>query len=356
MSGTCRGVVFNGDGTYAKRDDFAVPEPPPGGGVLRVEAVGMCGSDLAQLHGHQHVPGEKSPLVPGHEIVGRVHELADGADLGVAVGDRVAVDLNVRVPPTEANPFGLGNLYGYTMGTDDDHGLWGGYGEYMGLLPGSHLMKLTEDVDAAELTLFEPLASVCNWFKMMPVAEGETVVVQGPGHMGLVCAAEAKRRGAETVIVTGTDADGLRLEVARDVGADVTIDVTKTDPVALVAEITGGAMADMAVDLAADTAATVPLCLDLVRQGGKVLLAGLKNMAPVELTSDLIVLKGLTVQGGSGSSHGSMEEAVAILNTGEFPTGPLLGEVFDIDRIDEAMAMLQRTAGRDAVRVGLRHG
>ena len=355
MSSTCRGVVFNGDGTYSRRDDFTMPEPPPGGGVLKVEAVGMCGSDLAQLHGHQHVPGEKSPLVPGHEIVGRVHLLADDADLGVAVGDRVAVDLIVRVPPTDINPFGLGNLYGYTMGVDDDHGLWGGYGEYMGLLAGSHLMKLTEDVDAAELTLFEPLASVCNWFQRMPVVEGETVVVQGPGHMGLVCAAEAKRRGAETVVVTGTDADGLRLEVARELGADVTIDVTKTDPVALVSEITGGAMADMAVDLAADTTVTVPLCLNLVRQGGKVLLAGLKNMAPVELISDLIVLKGLTVQGGSGSSYSSMEEAVAILNTGEFPTGPLLGEVFGIDDIDEAMALLQRTAERDAVRVGLRH-
>ena len=355
MSGTCRGVVFNGDGTYAARDDFPMPEPPPGGGVLKVEAVGMCGSDLAQLHGHRHVPGEKSPLVPGHEIVGRIHGLAADADLGVAVGDRVAVDLIVRVPPTEINPFGLGNLYGYTMGVDDDHGLWGGYGEYMGLLPGSHLMKLTEAVDAAELTLFEPLASACNWFKQMPVVEGETVVVQGPGHMGLVCAAEAKRRGADTVVVTGTDADGLRLEVARELGADVTIDVTKADPVALVSEITGGAMADMAVDLAADTTVTVPLCLNLVRQGGKVLLAGLKNMAPVELISDLIVLKGLTVKGGSGSSYGSMEEAVAILNTGEFPTGPLLGEVFGIDQIDEAMAMLQRTAERDAVRVGLRH-
>ena len=355
MSSTCRGVVFNGDGTFQLRDDFPVPEPPAGGGVLKVEAVGMCGSDVAQLHGHQHVPGEKSPLVPGHEIVGRVHALADDANLGVAVGDRVAVDLVVRAPVTENNPFGLGEVYGYTMGLEDDHGLWGGYGEYMGVLPNTHLVKLTDDIDAAELTLFEPLANVCNWFSRMPVGEGETVVVQGPGHMGLVYAAEAKRRGAETVIVTGTGADALRLEVAREVGADVTVDVTATDLVAFVAEITGGAMADMAVDLA-DATATVPLCLSLVRQGGKVQLAGLKNLAPVEMITDLIVLKGLTVQGGSGSTPSSMREAVDILNSGEFPTGPLLGEVFGLDQIDQAMALLQRTADHDAVRVGLRHG
>lgn len=355
MSSTCRGVVFTGDGTYQLRDDFSVPESPPGGGVLKVEAVGMCGSDVAQLHGHKHVPGEKSPLVPGHEIVGRVHALAHDADLGVAVGDRVAVDLVVRAPVTEDNPFGLGEVYGYTLGIEDGHGLWGGYGEYMGLLPGSHLVKLTDDIDAAELTVFEPLANVCNWLSRMPVGEGETVVVQGPGHMGLVYAAEAKRRGAETVIVTGTGADALRLEVAREVGADVTVDVTATDLVGFVAEITGGAMADVAVDLA-DATATVPLCLSLVRQGGRVQLAGLKNLAPVELISDLIVLKGLTVSGGSGSTPSSMREAVAILNSGEFPTEPLLGEVFDLDQIDQAMALLQRTADHDAVRVGLRHG
>ncbi len=355
MSRTCRGVVFNGDGTFQLRDDFPVPEPPSGGGVLKVEAVGMCGSDVAQLHGHKHVPGEKSPLVPGHEIVGRVHSLADDANLGVAVGDRVAVDLVVRAPVSENNPFGLGEVYGYTMGLEDGHGLWGGYGEYMGVLPNTHLVKLTDNIDAAELTLFEPLANVCNWLSRMPVGEGETVVVQGPGHMGLVYAAEAKRRGAETVIVTGTDADALRLEVAREVGADVTVNVTATDLVEFVGEITGGAMADMAVDLA-DTTVTVPLCLSLVRQGGRVQLAGLKNLAPVELITDLIVLKGLTVQGGSGSTPKSMKEAVDILNSGEFPTGPLLGEVFGLDQIDQAMALLQRTADHDAVRVGLRHG
>ena len=89
---TCRAAVFAGDGTYEVRE-FPIPEPPPGGAVLAVEAVGLCASDVAQLHGHKHVPGEVSPVVPGHEIVGRVHALDPAADLGVRVGQRVAVDL-----------------------------------------------------------------------------------------------------------------------------------------------------------------------------------------------------------------------------------------------------------------------
>ena len=92
MATTCRAVVFNGDGTYDFRDRER-PKPPAGGALLEVEAVGMCSSDVMQLAGQKHVPGEVAPVVAGHEIVGRIAELADGADLGVSVGDRVAVDL-----------------------------------------------------------------------------------------------------------------------------------------------------------------------------------------------------------------------------------------------------------------------
>ena len=60
MAGTCRAVVFHGDGTWALRDDFAVPTPPPGGAVLAVEAVGLCHSDVAQLAGHKHTYRAKS--------------------------------------------------------------------------------------------------------------------------------------------------------------------------------------------------------------------------------------------------------------------------------------------------------
>ena len=103
MTETCRAVVFDGEGGYAEKE-FALPEPGPGEAVLQVEAVGMCHSDVAQLHGHKHVPGEVAPVVPGHEIVGRVHALGEGADFGVEVGDRVGVDLVVRCEPGPANP------------------------------------------------------------------------------------------------------------------------------------------------------------------------------------------------------------------------------------------------------------
>ena len=186
MSDTCGAVVFNGDGTYDIRV-FDKPTPPDGGAVLKVEAVGMCSSDLAQLNGHKHVPGEVSPVVAGHEMVGRVEQLADNADLGVSVGDRVVLDLLVPGPPDRKMV-----VYGYTIGLDEGSGLWGGYGEYMGILEGTRLMKITESLPATHLTIFEPLSNAVNWVEMAGVTDGQTVVIQGPGHLGLMCVAATK--------------------------------------------------------------------------------------------------------------------------------------------------------------------
>ena len=153
MTETCRAAVFLGDHTYEVRE-FAVPDPPPGGAVLQVEAVGLCGSDVAQYGGIEMVPGASVfPVVPGHETVGRVLKLAPDAALGVDEGDRVAVNEILMA----AGPL---RLYGYSdMRGDGEVGLWGGYGEYMEIFPGTELLRMSSDVPAEHLTLFEPLAS-----------------------------------------------------------------------------------------------------------------------------------------------------------------------------------------------------
>ena len=218
--------------------------------MLKVEAVGLCASDVAQLHGHKHVPGEVSPVVPGHEIVGRVHALAPGAELGVTVGQRVAVDLVRRCGECEVCKSGSPycsqmQLYGYTQGLDVRSGLHGGYGEYMEILPNTQLLPLTESVPAAQLSLFEPLANVINWFDRVDLLPGESVVIQGPGHMGLICAAYAKLLGAGTIIVTGRTQDRFRLDAALNLGATHVIDVDRQDLVSTVADLTDGRLVDL---------------------------------------------------------------------------------------------------------------
>jgi 2-desacetyl-2-hydroxyethyl bacteriochlorophyllide A dehydrogenase len=349
MAETCQAAVFNGDGTYDVRE-FAVPDPPDGGAVVRVEAVGLCGSDLAQRAGVELFPGAVFPVVPGHEIVGRVWKLGRDADgLGVAEGDRVAVDEVVATEPRLV-------VYGYTFPADDGAGLYGGYGEYMVVLPGTRLHRLSDRVPPEEATLFEPLASAVNWAEVVDVGPGDVVVVQGPGHQGLAVVEAVLAAGAGTVVVTGAAGDELRLDTARAIGAHHTVDVTNDDPVEIVRELTGGRMADVVMDVS-PAKQTVPLCLDLVRFGGRILLAGLKHNAPVDgLVTDKIVVGGLRVFGGTGFTPASMARAVELIDTGAVDTGPLRGEVFGLDGIDEAFALLSRTEpGRDAVRVTLAH-
>ena len=141
MTGTCRAAVFRGDETYEIRE-FPIPDPPPGGAVLQVEAVGLCGSDVAQFAGIELVPGACAfPVVPGHETVGRVAKLAPDAALGVAEGDRVAVNEIMPGLPLR--------LYGYSdMTGDGEVGLWGGYGEYMEIFPGTELLRMSSDAPA----------------------------------------------------------------------------------------------------------------------------------------------------------------------------------------------------------------
>ncbi len=293
MSTRCRAVVFNGDGTYQLRQ-FDKPTPPAGGAVVRVEAVGMCSSDLEQIKGHKHVPGEVAPLVAGHEMVGRVEALARDAQLPVAIGDRVAIDLILRSGLYRGKLL----LYGYTMGLDVEGGLWGGYGEYMCIAPGTNLMKITESVPAEHTVIFEPLANAVNWVETAGVKPGDSVVVQGPGHMGLMCVIAAKAAGSSCIIATGTSSDHLRLEAAKKAGAHHIVNVDKGDVVGQVKEITNGWGANVVMDVTSMSKVAVQQAFDLVMFGGTVLLAGLKNMAPVEVVTDKIVLNALTVRGG----------------------------------------------------------
>jgi threonine dehydrogenase-like Zn-dependent dehydrogenase len=223
----------------------------------------------------------------------------------------------------------------------------------MSILPGTQLVRLSDDISAEELTLFEPLSNMVAWLTKVNLQAGQTIVIQGPGHMGLTCAAYAKSLGA-TVIVTGTDEDALRLEVAREVGADHAIDVTVDDPVEVVQDLTGGFGASVAVDLAS-APSTPSLCFDLVHHLGQVIWAGLKDRAAVPVITDKVVMKSLTIHGGAGGTPESVAEACRILNEGGFPTGPLLGEVVGLEDIDRAMEILLRTAGTDAVRAVLKH-
>jgi threonine dehydrogenase-like Zn-dependent dehydrogenase len=342
-----RAIVFNGDETWEMRD-LPVPDPQPGGALLRVEATGLCHSDLDHFRGHVHTTwGGEFPSIAGHEIVGRIEKISPAAAEAwrVSEGDRVAVSDIVMTP-------GGYRIYGHDFSIHEGSGLYGGFAEHLELLPGSMVYRLREDLPAEELTVFEPLSCAVTW--VAPVSEGDTVLIEGPGHMGMATIVAARAAGAATVIVTGVSRDRFRLDCAEQIGADHTIDVEQEDPVPRLSELTDGHMADVVIDAAAGNPITVNLAMDLVRKGGHVVVAGMKDRPLEGFHSDWIPTRRITLHPGAGLDT---EGAVALINQGQVPTTQLLGETFPLERFEDAFSLLTRQApGRDAVRVALRLG
>jgi threonine dehydrogenase-like Zn-dependent dehydrogenase len=341
-----RAIVFNGDETWEMRD-LPVPEPKPGGAVLRVEATGICHSDVDHFRGIVHTSwGGEYPSIAGHEIVGRIHRITPeaAAAWGVDEGDRVAVRGIVVTPD------GKYRIYGHDFSADEGSGLYGGFAEHLELLPGSTVYPLRDDRSAEELTFFEPLSCAVTWVD--PVREGDVVLIEGPGHMGMATIVAARAAGASTVIVTGTARDRFRLDCALDAGADHVVDVDAEDPIERVRALTDGNMADVVLDAASGDPITVNLAMDLVKRGGHVVVAGMKDKPLEGFHSDWIPTRRITLHPGAGLDT---EGAVELINDGKVPTAALLGETYPLDEFEEAFAlMLRRIPGRDAVRVALR--
>jgi threonine dehydrogenase-like Zn-dependent dehydrogenase len=340
-----RAIVFKGDETWALRE---VPKPKlrPGCAVLRVEAVGICHSDVDQFRGHAPVPsGGVFPTIPGHEIVGRIDDISPeaAAELGVQEGDRVGVRSFV------ATPGGNSRVYGFDFRVDEASGLFGGYADYMELVPGSEVQKLRDDLPATELTVYESLANSATFVR--PAQLGESLLVLGPGHMGLAAIVAARAQGVGTIIAVGLSRDRLRLDTALRIGADHAVDLESEDAVARVAEATGGMMADVVLDVASGNPVSFITALELVGPGGKVVAAGMKDRPLDGLDINRIPLRHVTVLPGGGVD---LALSCSLINDGKVPTKDLLGESFPLERFEEALALAERRVdGKDAVRVSL---
>src|SRR5215472_4673380 len=346
MSLMSRALVMPGDGTWELRE-LPVPDPPPGGAVLRVEAVGMCHSDVDHMHGIVHTPwGGAYPSIPGHEIVGRIDALAEGtgARWGVKEGQRVAVRESVPLP-------GGIRVYGHDFGIDERSGLFGGFADYMELLPETLVEPLPDDIPAEELTVWEPLAIAVRW--ATAVTPGSSVAILGPGHLGLASIVAARAAGAERIFITGTASDALRLGAARRLGVEEAVDISATEPVERIRELTGDGV-DVVIDAASGSTSTVTQGMQMARRGGTVVIGGLKDRKPVDgFISDWIPMRQLHLHAGLPGDH--VKTSVELIRQGQVPTAALLGEVVTVDGLGDALSLLARELpGRDAIRLALR--
>lgn len=328
--------------------DLPIPDVGDDDALLEVEACGICGSDCEQFEGELPSPW---PVIPGHEPLGRIAAIGDGAARrwGVDVGDRVAVETLLACQRCDVCRSGAyqrcPQLRVYSLiSTDESPGLWGAYSQYMYLAPSSILHPMDAALAPEIAVLFNPLAAGYRWAVEIPeTGPDDTVLVMGPGQRGLASVIACREAGAEKVIVSGLEADARKLEVARRFGADVTVDVQNEDLETRVREATDGRGPTVVVDVSPYATQPILDAVDLVARGGTIVLAGIKGSNKVSgLASDTIVGKEITIKGATGATSAAYRSAIETIESGRVPLAEMHTHEFPIEEAERAIRTLAR--------------
>jgi 2-desacetyl-2-hydroxyethyl bacteriochlorophyllide A dehydrogenase len=301
--------------------------PGPGEAVVRVRAVGLCGTDYRIWTGERPVA---YPRVMGHEFIG--HVLAVGAGVGnVRVGEKVAVEPNYSCGACALCREGNRNLClaRTAVGIDVDGGL-----AEQARLPARVCWPAPRELSDDQLLLAEPLAVVTRAVGRGEARAGETAAVLGVGTLGLLGVQVLKARGLSVLAVGRTEA---RLDVARAVGADAVAAATATTPEGSPLAVARALSGREGVDLVVETAGTpeaVGQAIELARPGGRIVLTGLPH-APSAVEFFWVVRRELSLL-GSMIYQAEFPEAIRLLAEGKVRTERLLTHRFPLDAAFEA--------------------
>jgi L-iditol 2-dehydrogenase len=285
-----------------------VPDPtaPPDGLVLRVEACGVCGSDLRRWQ--EGPPPGARHLVQGHELAGVV--LAAGPQVtAFKVGDRLAVAPDIHCGACYYCRRGLFNLCPSLRLLGITPGLDGGFAEKV-VLPGELLRngivhRMPDGLGFPEGGLAETVSSVLAAQHRCQTGLGETIVIMGAGPIGCLHLVIARARGARVIMA---EPNLLRRQGAEKFGPDAIIDVSSQDVVAEVKRFTDGIGADVVI-CANPVAATQTQAVEMARRGGRIVLfGGLPKASPMVSLNGNLIHYGEQVVMGAFSYHPSFHE------------------------------------------------
>ncbi len=342
--------------------EYPIPVPEPGAVLAQVTAAGICGSDLDITGGLD--PRIELPLIVGHEGVGRV--MASGGEkrdmFGEVLepGDKIVWHRAVTcgrcyycAVKRQASLCPYRKVYGITLPCADPPHFNGCYAEVLYVRPQSEIIKLPEDVDEAILVSATCSgATAAHGMELAEVQIGDTVVVLGPGPLGIYSAALAMERGAAQVIIFGTQRGAQRLKLAASFGCTpVNIDeVDAAERKRMVLDMTHGLGADVVID-AAGTRHSVPEAVDLAARGGTVSIVGVavpQGETPLAIYEDIAV-KNLRLQGVWVSDARHMYQAVQLALSGKYPLAELVTHRFPLQEGNAALEALRRREGMKIV-------
>jgi L-iditol 2-dehydrogenase len=318
-----------------------VPHPgAPGHGqiLLRVTAVGICGSDL---HTYQDARiGDtliESPLTLGHEFAGIVEEIGDGLiEDGefqpLHVGTRVAVDPAQPCGRCEMCERGHPNLCRrlHFCGLYPDAG---SLSQWM-LVPAHTCFSVPDTIDNAAAALLEPLGVAIHATDLAKVRVAESAVILGAGPIGLSLLQTLRASGAQPIYVV--DQFPWRLALAEELGG-IPIHFGEEDPIAAVYRATMGRGVDIAVEAAwADH--SIQWCAEMARVGGRVVLVGIPGNNRFEMNHATARRKGLTIHMSRRMKH-VYARAIRLVESGTIDVNTLISHRFPLEEAPQAFAL-----------------
>jgi L-iditol 2-dehydrogenase len=312
---------------YGRLEMVEVPMPRPGPEevLVRVEACGICGSDV---HGFDGSTGRRiPPLIMGHEAAGTITAIGAGVK-GYAEGARVTFDSTLYCGNCDYCKRGEMNLCENRtiLGVSTpDFRRAGAFADYV-VVPQRVLYDLPATVEFDEAAMVEPLAVAVHAVAVTEVKKGATALVVGAGMIGLLVLQVLKDAGCTSVIVT--DIDDTRLKLAQDLGATVTLNAKTFDVVAEVMKHTNGTGVDVALEAVGSTP-TIRTAIECVKKGGTVTLIG--NVSPTaEIPLQMVVGRQLRLQ-GSAASSGEYPKCIELLASGAIKVKPLITAVAPLE-------------------------
>jgi threonine dehydrogenase-like Zn-dependent dehydrogenase len=303
-----KACVFHGPGDIRVE---SVPEPHPGPGelVLRMEATGLCQSDIRVYKGEK---AARTGVIPGHENVGVIVELGEGVD-GLEEGQRVALCPIIACGRCYYCLRGLRNrcLKRVTLGYEEN----GGLAQYL-LVPASivslgHVFPVPEGLPPDVATLTEPLACVLNSLEACRLQPGGSLLLLGAGPMGLLHLLLARALGTATVIVS--EVDEARLQQARRFGASLALDPARQDIRAAVLDASDGLGVDAAVVTTGVPSLLEPALAALRRQGTVSLFGGFPPGSSVALDPNTVHYNEVNITGSQNATPDQYRRALQLL-------------------------------------------
>lgn len=306
--------------------DVPVPDISEDEVLIKIKAVGVCGTDTHIYYGHIKTA---VPVTVGHELSGVVEKIGSKVK-NVTVGAHVVTRLNVGVCGS-CRACLTGNPQMCEDRTCPGHWVDGAFAEYM-KIESKQLMKMSDRLSFEQSAFMEPMACVAHALVERTKVEPEDfVVLFGPGPIGLLALQMAKIYGASKIVVVGTDADeNVRLPLAKKLGADYTLNAQRDDVYAEILKITDGKGADLCIECSGARPA-INTCLELLRKQGRMSVIGLPGQRELGIQWLTAAEKSLNIVFSYSSSPLSWNMCQSMLERGAIDVQSLISHRAKLD-------------------------